>query len=150
MRFPYKRFPVQGTNPNTTVLSIRPMIDVRVTGPTGDDDVFDRVDTGADDTLLPDRLIASLGITDLTGPLVIGGVGGATLVRFGTVDLEINQGQTSIRWAARVGFSLHPNALFGLKGFLQFFTAKFNGRRHYLDLLPNGTALPSALPALDR
>ena len=140
------RFPVQGTHPNSTVLSIRPMLELRVTGPAGTFDIFGRVDSGADDTLLPERLVAILGITDLSGPLVICGVGGAMLVRYGTVDLDIYQGQASFRWAARVGFSSHPDALFGLKGFLQFFTATFNGRRHYLDLLPNGTALPPAFP----
>jgi hypothetical protein len=142
MRFPYTRFTVQGTIPNSTVLSLRPMITVRVTGPLGNIDYFGRIDSGADDTLLPEYLVASLGITGLSGPVVIGGIGGATLARFGTVDLEISQGQASVKWSARVGFSSHNAPLFGLKGFLQFFTATFNGRRHYLDLLPNGTALP--------
>jgi hypothetical protein len=147
MRFPYTRYPVQGTTPNAVALSLRPMITVRVIGPAGDDDVFGRVDSGADDTLLPDYLIARLGVAGLSGYVVIGGIGGATLARFGTVDLEIGQGQTSSRWSARVGFYSHPVPVFGLKGFLQFFTATFNGRRHHLDLVSNGTALPPTFPA---
>jgi hypothetical protein len=147
MRFPYTPFTVQGTIPNAYALSLRPMITVRVIGPAGEDDVFGRVDSGADDTLLPDYLVARLGVAGLSGPVVIGGIGGATLARFGTVDLELSQGQASTRWSARVGFSSHPGPVFGLKGFLQFFTATFHGRRHHLDLRPNGTAPPPGFTA---
>jgi hypothetical protein len=146
MRFPYTRITVAGTVPNSHVLSLRPMISVRVTGPAGMKDVVGRVDSGSDDTLLPDHLIAQLGLNNLSGPIVIGGIGGATLARYGTVDLEITQGATSFGWSAHVGFSSHPGALFGLKGFLQFFTATFDGRLHHLDLSPNGTAISATIP----
>jgi hypothetical protein len=148
MRFPYTRYTVQGTIPNAYALSLRPMIAVRVTGPAGDDDVFGRVDSGADDTMLPDYLVARLGVAGLSGPVVIGGIGGAILARFGSVDLEILRGQSSCCWSARVGFYPHPVPVFGLKGFLQYFRATFDGRRHLLDLIPNGTAPPRSFPAL--
>lgn len=95
---------------------------------------------------MPDHLIDKLGINDLSSPVVIGGIGGATLVRFGTVDLTIGQEAASFRWLAYVGFCSHLMPVFGLKGFLQFFTATFDGRRHHLDLSPNGTAIPPAFP----
>ncbi len=147
MRFPYSRYVVQGNTPRLTALLFRPMLVVRVTGPTGNDDIFGRVDSGADETLLPDYLIANSGISELSGPVPIGGIGGLTLARFGTVELEISQGQESSRWLAYVGFCAHPMPIFGLKGFLQFFTATFDGRRHHLDLSPNGTAIPPVFSA---
>jgi hypothetical protein len=147
MRFPYARYTVQGTAPNAYALVLRPMIVVRVLGPRGHDDVFGRVDTGADDTLLPDHLIATLGVTGLHGHAAIAGIGGAALARFGIVDLSIGHGPDSFRWSAFVGFSPHPVPVLGLKGFLQFFKATFDGRRHQLDLTPNGTAPPASLSA---
>jgi hypothetical protein len=118
------------------------MVPVRVIGPSGDRDVLGRADSGSDDTLLPQQLAVALGVTSLTDPVPMGGVGGGNFARFGTVDLEIGDGKTVYRWSAYVGFSPHPLPLLGLKGFLQFFTAAFNGRRRHLDLVPNGTAVP--------
>jgi hypothetical protein len=125
----------------------RPMINVRVIGPAGDDNIFGRVDSGADDTLLPDYLIATLGVIGLSMPIPIGGIGGAALARYGTVDLEIGQKRASFRWAAYVGFYPHNVPVFGIKGFLQFFTATFNGRLRHLDLRSNGIAPPPGFPA---
>ena len=79
MRFFYTRYTVQGTTPNSYALSSRPMINVRVIGPAGDDDIFGRVDSGADDTLLPDYLIATLGVNGLSLPIPIGGIGDAAV-----------------------------------------------------------------------
>ncbi len=119
MRFPYTRYTVQGTAPNSYALSFRPMITVRTIGPAGDVAVFGRVDSGADDTLLPDALIPILGVANnLSIAIPIGGIGGAVLARYGTVDLEIIQGSASSRWAAYVGSSSHRAPVFGIKRFL--------------------------------
>jgi hypothetical protein len=122
------------------------MLSVRVIGPAGDQGVFGLADTGADDTMLPDPLSADLGVTSLSAPVLIGGIGGVTYVRFGTVDMEVSDGSGSYRWSARVGFSPHPQPVLGIKGFLQFFTATFNGRLRRLDLRPNGMAPPPRFP----
>jgi hypothetical protein len=116
------------------------MIDVAVWGPSGAYDFLGRVDTGADDVLLPDFSIQDLGLTGLSEHIRIEGIGGISFVRYGLVDLEIREGAESLRWSARVGFYSGLIPVFGLKGFLQHFTARFNGRRNYLDLVPNGTA----------
>jgi hypothetical protein len=145
MRFPYGRYTVQGTMPNAITLVFRPMVAVRVISPRGDRAVLCRVDTGADDTLLPHDIVKALGITGLSPPVNIGGIGGSISAEFGTVDLEISDGRTAYRWRARVGF--HSSRLdtctpvVGLKGFLQYFTATFDGRLHLLDLVPNGLAV---------
>ena len=142
MRFPYTRSTVQGTVPNSYTYTFRPMVPVSVFGPTGNDDVFGRVDTGADDTLLPDSLIPILGMGNLSVPIPVGGIGGVTLARYGLVDLEIAQGMTSYRWQAYVGFYSHSLPVFGMKGFLSCFNARLYGRLRYLDLVPNGFGLP--------
>jgi hypothetical protein len=123
------------------------MVNVRVIGPAGDRDVFGRVDTGADDTLIPDHFAAALGVVHLTDPVPIIGIGGGATARFGAVDLEVSDGQTSYRWSAWVGFSSAPPPVYGIKGFLQFFRATFNGRQRYLDLVPHGHAPPPMFPA---
>jgi hypothetical protein len=146
MRFPYRRYTVQGTTPNAIALMFRPMVPVRVISPVGDRQVLCRADTGADDTVLPHDMVAALGITGLSPPVNIGGIGGGIPAVFGTVDLEISDGWTTYRWRAHVGF--HASSLYqstpvvGLKGFLQYFTATFDGQSRQLDLVPNGLAVP--------
>jgi hypothetical protein len=98
--------------------------------------------------LLPDYLVGSVGITGLSRPIPIDGIGGVTLARFVTVDLEIGEGPASYRWSAYDGFYSHRVPVFGLKGFLRCFKATFNGRRHHLDLIPNGTAAPPNFPVV--
>jgi hypothetical protein len=121
------------------------MVEVRVIGPTGDWDELGRVDTGSDETLIPNQIAAEIGVV-MDDPVPVGGVGGGMLARFGTVDLELSDGQTSYRWSASVAFSPYPVALWGLNGFLQYFRATFNGRRQYLNLVPQGYAPPPMFP----
>ena len=107
MRFPYQRYTVAGIGSHLTMVW-RPALLVRVIGPAGDDAVFGRVDTGADDTLLPDFLIAPLGVAlDPGAVATLAGLDGGTVpVRYGAVDLELADATSSFRWNALVGF--HP------------------------------------------
>jgi hypothetical protein len=117
------------------------VIPVRVNGPNCDDDLDALVDTGADDILLPDYLI---GVVVVPGDqTVILGIGGSVVVRYGTVDLEL----PGYGWSARVGFHPGVRAVLGHAGFLEYFTATFNGRRRDLTLTPNGAAPAPAVPA---
>ena len=147
MRFPYQRYTVAGIGSHLTTVW-RPALLVRVIGPAGDDTVFGRVDTGADDTLLPDFLIAPLGVAlDPAAVATIEGIDGGTVpVRYGAVDLELADATSSFRWNALVGFYPRHNAVFGLSGFLDYFQALFHGRTRELSLLPNGTAPPPVYP----
>jgi hypothetical protein len=125
------------------------MVAVRVIGPAGDRDLLARVDSGADDTMFPHGLVGALGVTGLTAPtspVPIIGISGAVPVQFGTVDLEIGDGQTVYRWSAYVGFYPHHMPVLGIKGFLHFFTATFSGRKRHLTLVWNGLAPPPSLP----
>ena len=152
MLFPYTQDSIPGTRPNSYVQVFRPLVKVRVIGPSGDYDILTWVDTGADDTVLLSGIPQAIGVTGLSSPVLIDGIGGKVAVRFGTVDLEIGDGQTVYRWSAYVGFydsnpSPGPPVL-GLKGFLQYFTAIFDGQQRSLELVPNNLAAPPSFPAL--
>ncbi len=148
MRFRYQRYPVRGTGPNYLAVVNRPVVPVRVIGPSGADDVPGLADTGADDTILPDFLIASLGIAiDPSDVGVIEGIEGGTFsVQYASVDLELSDPSGTYRWNARVGLHARHNAVYGQAGFLQYFAALFQGRTREVILIPAGHAPPPAFP----
>jgi hypothetical protein len=146
MRFPYQSYPVRGVAAHLALVH-RPALPIRVIGPAGDALAFGLVDTGADDVLLPDRFIEPLGVAIHPEHVTIGAFGGgAVSVRFGTVDLELRRRGAVLRWSARVAFHAGGRALLGHAGFLEHFTATFNGRRRHVTLTPNGTAPPPTMP----
>lgn len=75
MRFTYESYPVRGIGRSRTVLVHRPIVPIRVIGQAGDDRLLGLADTGADDTLLPDYLLESLGIKVVPGDqaVIVGG-----------------------------------------------------------------------------
>src|SRR5215216_3210698 len=91
MRFAYQSYAVRGIGATRYALVHRPIIPIRVIGPNGTDDLLGLADTGADDTLLPDYLIGPLGVVIAPGDqaVIVGIDGGTSLVRYGTVDLEL-------------------------------------------------------------
>ena len=149
IRFPYQAYPVRGTGSTRHEIVHRPVIPVRITGITGHHDLRGLVDTGANDTVLPDAILEFIGVTFRPGDraVIVGIEGSTTVVRYGTVDLEIPGAGGGYRWSARVGFHAGFRAVLGHKGFLEYFTASFNGRSRQLTLTPNGTAPASTIPA---
>lgn len=146
MRFLYKpqEFEAPAGSPRRFETIFRPIIRATVIGPSGAMEVEGRVDTGADDTLLPESFIPQLGIIP-SGFAISSGVGGLIPVRFATVGLELrSKSGQSYRWSARVGFYPGMVPLFGLSGFLEFFTAMFNGAKRQVTLLPNRRLLDAA------
>jgi len=61
MRFPYNAYPVQGIGAAHIAMVYRPTIPIRIIGPIADGLVYGLADTGADETLMPDRLVGLLG-----------------------------------------------------------------------------------------
>jgi hypothetical protein len=61
-------------------------------------------------------------------------------VRYGTVAGGARGGGGGYRWSARVGFHAGFRVMLGHSGFLDYFTASFNGRSRQLTPTPNGTA----------
>jgi hypothetical protein len=141
VRFEYREIEVDPLPGEIGLQTIdEPAITVRVVGPSGEGWMIPGVlDTGAAMTLLPIDYMVRLGVEK--GPRFELGGGG---VRFpawlGRVDLELSRGRASHQWSARVGFTMRRTALWGRAGFLDHFTATFNGLRRSVTLRPNGTA----------
>jgi hypothetical protein len=102
------------------------------------------VDTGSDNTILPKSVADHLGIS-------VKKVAGATASLFGGAKvqllegrarLRLESGKESIEWITPVCFfdfasSDEETAILGHAGFLDYFTATFDGQRGVLSLLPN-------------
>ena len=144
MRFAYESYPVRGSGTKRYTMVHRPMIKILVGGPSGVEELMGQADIGADDTLLPDYLVTKLGVDMTRGEraVIVGIDGGSSLVRYGMVDLAL----PGYRWSARVGFHAGFHTILGHSGFLEYFTASFNGRRRSLTLTPNGTGPAPAVP----
>src|SRR5215218_144805 len=115
MKYDYQEYIVRGTGTTRHELVHRPIIPVRVIGPTGDDTLLGLADTGADDTLLPDYLIGPLGVVIVPGhqAMIVGFDGGTTVVRYGTADLELPVPGGGYRFSARVGFHASFRVILG-------------------------------------
>jgi hypothetical protein len=141
MRFPYEAYPVPGIGEGRVAIVHRPVVPVRVFGPNGGEELRGLVDSGADDTLLPDLLIEVLGVVIAPGDTtLIRGVGGGRLVvPFGVVDLELSKSRRKYRWSAKVGFTPGFQVILGNAGFLRHFTATLDGLRRRVTLKSNGS-----------
>jgi predicted aspartyl protease len=100
------------------------------------------LDTGADETVLPRFIAGRIGVDlDPDTQARFRGVGGHVVtVTYGRVELEGGSGFRALRWPATVAFlDSGGNPILGHVGFLQYFTASFNGRRGHVTLTPNHT-----------
>jgi hypothetical protein len=93
------------------------------------------LDTGADDTVVSDALAIVLGV-DLSHAeqrsIALAGRPQPVLCRYSSLLIRISNGTEVFEWPATVGFvsaRLHY-ALLGQAGFLQFFSADFDGESH--------------------
>jgi hypothetical protein len=120
----------------------RPLLAVRVTGPSGSRLRDGLLDTGADETILDPSVAALIGV-DLARAVEreINLVGrGRIRCRYVSVQLRITDGVAeTYEWDAVVGFAPFPllRGLLGYAGFLRFFAASFRGADHEVALLPN-------------
>lgn len=142
IRYPYQSYPIRGAGMPRHVIVHRPVIPLRIVGTSGHLEFRGLVDTGADDTLFPEAVIDQLGIAIPPGDraVIVGIEGSTTVVRYGTVDLMLPGPGGGYRWSARVGFHAGFRIVLGHVGFLEYFTATFNGRSRQLTLTPNGSA----------
>jgi len=122
----------------------RPLLPVRITGPSGARLRDGLLDTGADETILDPSVAPLIGV-DLSQALQreINLVGrGRIHCRYTSVQLRITDGQTeTYEWDTVVGFAPFPllRGLLGFAGFLQFFDASFRGADREVILLPNAS-----------
>ena len=148
----YKTFQVQPLGTNGTGLMDRPVVEIRVIGPRDNRPYEGRLDTGADETVLPWKSIALMGVKLIPGKVIeLEGIGGIERVMFGLVDLEIIGPEGPIRWSHEEAFSPSDRTLFELNGFLEYFVARFDGVRREVRLQYRGKApLPRFEPPLPR
>jgi hypothetical protein len=111
-----------------------------------------RLDSGADDTVLPWSEIDHLGVELIPGvSLELAGLGGSERVMFGLVDLEFSGPDGPIRWSHLAAFSPSERTLFGLNGFLEYFVVRLDGVKREIGIKYRGKApAPRFLPPVAR
>lgn len=125
-------------------LIYRPMAIVRIGGPRKVRKCEALVDTGADECIFPVSVAHATGIDLARAPKGrIAGVGGKSLdCMYVSVRLELTDGDHSIQWTSSVGFveygqTERETLILGHSGFLDYFTAIFDGEAKTMELLPN-------------
>jgi hypothetical protein len=145
MRFPYVRLPTRRpVYPlGGVAVRYRPMVALRVAGPSASRILDASLDSGSDDTLLPAYLAGRLGV-DLAGApegeaKAVSGV--PVPYRYARVALRLTDGYEECEWPAIVGFIAAPMrwAILGHAGVLQFFDVRLLGERRDAVLTPNST-----------
>lgn len=119
----------------------RPLVWVGLLGPTGAVSRTFLLDTGSDDTVIPDRVALLIGIDLLQLPVYsMQRPGGVSIpVRFANIILRLTDGKESREWPATVSFTSSPlpYPLLGFAGCLQYFTATFRGDVEEVELAVN-------------
>jgi hypothetical protein len=143
VKFSYMAVPTKLPVPSLGGQQIRhrPIVPVLLNG-TGTPQLRDGLlDTGADDTACSDAVAAALGL-DLSNAqqrlITLAGRPQPVLCRYALVQLRITDGIETYDWPATVAFvaaRLHY-ALLGQAGFLQYFSADFDGEAHGVTLTP--------------
>jgi hypothetical protein len=144
MKFHYSAFLSAAPDSGDEVIIFRPEVPLRVHGPGGSAVYMALVDTGADNTILPLSIAKELKIdTDRAkGPRATAFGGQPIALLYADLPLEISEGGVTLRWHARVHFFDFPKAeletlVVGHQGFLDFFTALFEGGTMTLTLERN-------------
>lgn len=126
------------------IVMLRPEIRVRVIGPAGSLLMWALVDTGADYTVLPMSVAEHCGIetSALPIPFLRTFSGDAMETRIGEATFLLRQDGEEIRWTTEVQFYEFESAsretmVLGHAGFLDYFTATFDGLDAILTLEPN-------------
>lgn len=126
------------------LLILRPEIPVTVIGRRDASPIIGLVDTGSDNTILPMSVAERLGVPvrATAGPPTQVFGGNHVQLFAGEAELELQSGDEVIRWKADLYFHDFPPgevevAILGHAGFLNYFTATFDGLDGILTLLPN-------------
>ncbi len=156
MIFPYLPLPTKGPVPSLggACVRYRPIVPVRVIGPSAARFFDGCLDCASDDTIFPLSLARTLGI-DVTGAAQgeAHPVGGIRIPYwFAVVTLRLSDGIASYEWQATVGFIDLPLrwALLGHAGFLDYFDTDLRGARREVFMRPNALfpGAPTAPQAL--
>jgi hypothetical protein len=138
------RFPYLERRPGT----FRPHVAVVVRSPHKTALADGLLDTGADRTVLTPKIATRLGLDfdALPGQYVIQSATGHDVqCKLVQLVLELRRDGQAVSWAADVAVTKAPlqSALWGMKGFLEFFRAEFDGPGRAVTLTP-GLNFPAA------
>lgn len=146
MKFAYRKYEVDVSRTIPDGLLHRPTVPIRLIGSGGSIVVRGLLDTGADETIFPRSIAEMLGVElEEAEAVPVAGIGGHPVMAvLGTVDMEVGKGKQRVRWRQQVRFATFARAddeeaILGHAGFLDFFTATFDGKKHEVTLLPNKT-----------
>jgi predicted aspartyl protease len=149
MKFAYSSIISAEDGTGDFVLLHRPEVPVTVSGPNGSASYIALVDTGSDNTIFPKSVADYLGISlkESTGPAASVFGGQRVELLTGEVVLTLEADGESVNWKALVCFFDFATAdqetvILGHAGFLDYFTAVFDGQEGTLTLFPN-TDLPN-------
>ena len=132
LRFPYVQLTLRRPVP-TLAGMIRhvPVLIVGVAGPSGLTATRFRIDSGADDTILPSSVAAQLGVDLSAAPTAEAESANGAIVRYrcARVTLRISDGIEYCQWDAVVGFVpiSRQSGLAGHAGFLNYFDVELLG-----------------------
>lgn len=151
MNFLYEAFVTLEPETGEPNMILRPIIPVRIFGQSTFGHYAALVDTGADNTILPKRIVDDLGIELQAGhgPDATAFGGQTISLLFGDVELELEEQQGRVRWKTRVQFydfasPEDETLILGHAGFLDYFSALFDGEQGMLSLTPNSMLPESA------
>jgi hypothetical protein len=123
---------------------LRPEIEVSIEGVLGRATVVGLVDTGSDNTIFPKSVADVLGIrlspSSAPPALTFGGL--SIPLSAGVVTLQLESDDASVRWQTTINFYEFESpeleaVILGHTGFLEYFTATFDGQKCTLTLVPN-------------
>ena len=148
----YKEFPSPTAGGLRPAIILRPTARVHIVGPRGGRSYEGELDTGAAETMLPLEAVDRLGVRLIPGRSIeIAGIGGSVPAMIGWVDFEFLAPDGPIRWSHLAVFGTGEHTLFGLRGFLEYIVAQFDGVRHEIRLQFRGKApAPRFLPPAPR
>jgi len=144
MIFPYTAIIAESPDGSDFLLLRRPEIPVTVVGAVRSAAFIGLVDTGSDQTILPKSIADYLGIAlePTTGPAARTFGGHSVRLLAGDVVFKLEADGESLIWKTPVAFFDFPakddeTLILGHSGFLDYFTATFDGKLGVLTLNPN-------------
>lgn len=146
LRFPFLEEPLLGKAPPSlparTASRWRPLLPVRIIGPSGQSRLFLRalLDPGSDDAIFPLDVATMINVSLRSDSKhSIRWRGQRHSLEFGDVALELSDGASTWKWPAVVGFSSAPirYPLLGLAGCLQFMDARYLGEQRAVEIETN-------------
>lgn len=144
MKFEYRPAIIATPDGGDYLLILRPEIPVTIIGRRDASPIIGLVDTGSDNTILPMSVAEKLGVPvrATAGPPAQVFGGNHVQLFAGEVAFELRSADEFIHWKADVYFHDFPpgeveTAILGHAGFLDYFTATFDGLEGILTLLPN-------------